>query len=219
MKKVGFCIIILIIGILGAILIPWHRLDTFKDKMLGTNNSYASLKIFSLGGDMKVYLDSEEKGIVKSQDPYLEVFPVDIGDHVVKLERVSSQEGFYDYFEKEILFEKGFDTVISWEIGPTEESSSGWILYAQSSNEKKGNALLNISSDIETCNVVLNNTQEMETPINNEAIGLDSQYNIKISKEGFQDLEFQILPEDQEARNRLDGYILYVEVNLYKIPI
>lgn len=219
MKKIGLCIIISIIAVLGAIFIPWDKLNTFKDRLLGMNNNYASLKIFSLGGDMKVYLDNEEKGIIKSQDPYFEVFPVDIGSHSVKLVRVSSQEGFYSPFEREIVFEKGFDTVISWEIGPTEESSSGWILYAQSSNEKKGSALLNISSDIESCNVVLNNSQEMKTPISNESIGLDSQYNIKVSKEGYQELEFQILPEDQEARNRLDGYILYVEVNLYKVPI
>jgi len=219
MKKVGFCIIISIIAVLGAILLPWHKLDSYKDKLLGSNNNYSSLKIYSLGGDMKIYLDNEEKGVIKNQDPYLEIFPIDIGSHSVKLERIASQEGFYPYFERNIDFEKGFDTVISWEIGPTDESSSGWILYAQSSNKKEGNAFLNISSKIDDCKVLLNNTEGIETPIIDKAIGLDSQYHIKVSKEGYQELEFQILPEDQEARNRLDGYVLYVEVNLYKLPI
>ena len=219
MKKVGLCIVVLIIAIIGAILIPWQKLNIFKDKLIGVDNNYASLKVYSLGGDMKVFLDDEDKGVIKSQDPFLEIFPIESGKHNVRLKRVTSDESFYPDFEREVDFAKGFDTVIGCEIGPTKESSSNWLIYAQQTNNNNGAALVNITSDIENCNVIFNDSDTQTIPVQSKSIGLDQQYNIKVSKEGYQDLEFQILPEEQEARDRLDGYILYIEVNLYKIPI
>lgn len=219
MKKPGLCFIVCLVAIFVAIFVPWEKLDDLKDKMLGVGESFASLKVYSLGGDMEVYLNDESKGVVRSEDPYLEVFPVRVGEHKVRLVREATIEGFYPDFERVIKFEKGFDTVISWEVGPTEQSSSGWILYAQKMSGSKGVTLLNISCNPEDCNINKDGEESQEAPISNMELMLDDQHTFKASREGYQDLEFQVLPEDKEARSKLDGYVLYLEVNLYKIPI
>lgn len=219
MKKPGLCFIVCLIAVLVAIFIPWERLDDLRGKLLGIGESFASLKVYSLGGDMEVYLNDESKGIVRSEDPYLEIFPVGVGERKVRLVREATIEGFYPDFERVINFEKGFDTVISWEIGPTEQSSSGWILYARKMSGSEGAALLNISCNPEDCSVKKDGEESQEAPIHDMELVLDDQHTFKASREGYQDLEFQVLPEDKEARLRLDGYVLYLEVNLYKIPI
>jgi hypothetical protein len=219
-KKLGLYFVIIFLAVIAAIFLPWDRLSSLKDKLLGVGESYSLLKVYSLGGDMHVYVDDEDKGVVQEQDSYLEVFPITSGEHEVKLVREASTDGFYKEFVRRINFEKGFDTVIGWEIGPTEESSSGWILYAQESSVLKGGVTrINLNCKPSDCNVDINDEDSLTAPISQMEISLDKQYTFKASKEGFQDLEFQALPEDQEARAKLEGYELFFDVNLYRIPI
>ncbi|MBN2016164.1 hypothetical protein JW766_05005 [Candidatus Dojkabacteria bacterium] len=219
MKKVGLCLILCIIAIVAAIFVPWENVGNIKDRLLGTSRSVASLKVYSLGGNMKVILDGEEKGTVRSEDPYLEIFPVEVGNHTVELERESEAGGFYVDFKREIRFEKGFDTVISWEIGPTEDSSSGWILYAQKTTGEDGKILVNLTCDPGNCEVQIDDQEKRQAPLSDQELSIDSQHTIKASRYGYQDLEFQVLPEEDSARAQLAGYVLFLEVNLYKIPV
>ena len=209
----------IILAVFAAIFIPWENLYVIRDNILGIGESYASLKIYSLGGDMEVYLDDESKGIVRAQDSFLEVFPIEVGEHSVKLIREESEGEFYPGFKRVILFEKGFETVISWEIGPTYDSSSGWILYAKKMVGDEDYAYLNIRCEPEDCSLQENDGDNMEAPISDLELSLDSRHSYRVSGYGYQDLEFQILPEEEEARLKLGGYDLFLEVNLYKIPI
>lgn len=219
-KKLGLCFILVFLAVFAAIFVPWDRLSVIKDRILGVGESYSSLKVYSLGGDMKVFIDGEERGIAKEKESYLEVFPVSIGEYEVKLVREASVEGFYSDFTRRINFEKGFDTVISWEIGPTEESSSGWVLYARGTSiPQEGATLINLNCHPESCNLKINGESDLQAPIYHKELTLDQQYTIQASMDGYQDLEFQILSEESEARSKLEGYELFFEVNLYKIPI
>jgi hypothetical protein len=219
MKKLGICIIFLIIAVIIAILFPWGNLDDIKDRLFGVKNNYASLKVYSLAGNMKLYIDEEEKGLVKRDEQFLEIFPISLGEHNIKLIREASNDEFYLNFEKIIKFEKGFDTVLSWEIGPTEDSSSGWILYAQNNNTDANNALLNLECRPDDCKVDIDSKEEYLGSIKDMTLGLETQHYFKVSKDGYQDLEFHILPEDENSRKSLKGYTLYIEVYLYKIPL
>ena len=218
-KRVGLCFILVFIAVIAAIFFPLDIISILKDRLLGVGNNYSSLKIYSLGGDIKVYIDGEEKGIAKEKGSYLEVLPIDVGEHEVKLVREATEEGFYPDFERIINCEKGFDTVISWEIGPTEEASSGWILYAQNASYKNGHTLINLTCKPRDCKINIDEKGEHTAPITKLNLSLNEQHTFKASKEGYQDLEVQVLPEDEEARASLEGYELFFEVNLYRIPI
>jgi hypothetical protein len=219
MKKLVIILLSLIIAILLAIFFPWDIFDGLKDKLFDSSGEVASLKVYSLGGDIKVFIDSEEKGIVKTEDAYLEIFPIETGIHEVKLSRVSKDESFYEPLQRSISFVKGFETIISWELGPTEESSSGWILYAQESENKLGYAKLDITCSNDPCDVLIDDERKLLTPIVSEELKLDKQHIFKVSKDGYQDLDFEVLSEESEDRQQLDGYELFLNVNLYEIPL
>lgn len=218
-KKVGLCLIIAVLAVVAAIFAPWEGFTTLKNKLLGIGESYASLKVYSLGGDMKIFVDDEEKGTVREEDSYFEVFPIIAGEHEVKLVREATLEGFYPDFSRVIDFEKGFDTVISWEIGPSSDSSSGWILYAQQTSKKAGMTSLNLTCVPESCNILINGGTSEVAPISKMDLSLDRQYGFKASSDGYQDLEFQLFESDDESRAKLEGYELFLDVNLYKVPI
>ena len=218
MRKVLFVLVFILIIILIAVFLPWNNVSRFKDKILGERSNAASLKVYSLGGDMSLYIDGEKRGDVLSKSSYLEVFPIEEGDHLVQLVREGSEENFYVEFKEIIWFEKGFDTVVSWEVGPSEELSSGWILYAKKLNKNDTYAYLNINCESANCKCKLNDQEDVKI---DSKIQLDksNQYTIEASADGYQNLVVSIFPEDPEEREKLTGYDLFLEVNLFKIPI
>lgn len=218
-RKIGLCFIIVIIAILAAVLFPGEKFELLKNRLLGINNNYSSLRVYSLGGDMNVYIDGEHKGIVYANESYYEVFPISVGEHEVSLAREATHEKFYKQFQRTIRFEKGFDTVVSWEIGPTEAASSGWILYAKKSSELSEKATLNILCEPSDCLIEINGEEEQSAPISQMELSLDNQHEFTTTKIGYQDLVAQILPEDSEERSRFKGYELYLYVNLYQFPL
>ncbi len=218
-RKIGCCLIIIILGLVGAILAPWGGLSSIKDSLFGRSSDMSSLKVYSLGGNMKVFIDGKDRGTVSQEDTYLEVFPITIGDHEVKLVREESGQDFYPEFKREIYFENGFDTVISYEIGPTDDSSSGWLLYAKASDGGDEKAHLHMSSGAEDLTVEIDNTKVKDLPGETYELSLEKQHSVKVSSKGYQTLKFLILPEDEEGRNALKGYDLYLDVNLYKFVV
>lgn len=218
-RKFGLCIILLVLGILAAIFVPWDKLGDLKNRILNVEGSFSSLKVYSLAGEMKIYIDGEEEGLVNANESYTEIFPISPGEHEVMLERVGTTDLFYENFKKKIVFEKGFDVSISWEIGPTPESSSGWVLWAQDSGEELGHATMEIVCVPEDCGVHIDDEIIEDLPITQYQLSLEKQHNINVSKEGYQSLEFTVLPEDEDTRRKIDGYRLFVEVNLYQLPI
>ena len=219
MKKVGFCFIMLIIALVAAFFIPWERVELKFREIINKPQEYSSLKIYSLAGNLKVYIDGEEKGVAKRSESYFEVIPINTGEHEVSLIREAEESRFYTEFRKVINFEKGFDTVISWENGPTDDASSGWILYARKSKDISDVAYLNVQCFPVDCHIHVNDSETLAMPISEKELSLAQQYTLKAQKEGYQDLEFQILPEDNGAREKLAGFDLFLEVHLYKIPL
>ena len=218
-KKVFLTCGFIILLIIGAVFIPWDKLPEIKSLFIKENDEVSSLKIYSLGGDMKIFIDNEEKDVIYEKDSYKEIFPISIGKHTVKLERISSSPNFYPKFEREIEFINGFETVISWEIGPSEASSSGWILNAKKNDLEENQANLFLSISPSDAEIDLNGENIDKNDLGNTSLSLDKQYIISASKTGYVNLEFEFLPEDQQERLKLAGFDLYLDINLYKIPI
>jgi hypothetical protein len=168
---------------------------------------------------MNIYIDGEHKGMVYSNESYYEVFPISVGEHEVSLTREATHENFYKQFQRTIRFENGFDTVVSWEIGPTEAASSGWILYAKKTSELSEKATLSILCEPSDCLIEIDGEEEQNAPVSQMELSLDNQHEFTATKIGYQDLVAQILPEDSEGRNSLKGYELYFYINLYQFPI
>ncbi|MBU0976455.1 MAG: PEGA domain-containing protein [Patescibacteria group bacterium] len=219
MKKLGFCLFIIIIAVVLALLLPWENLSEWKDGITGKAVDYASLKVYSLGGDMKVYIDGEEKGTVSSESSYLEIFPIEVGKHEVKLVRDASNDSFYQNFLRTISFEKGFDTVISWELGPSEDATSGWVLYARKSGADESDVKISLESIPDNSNIQINDDVPIVSPIRSYPLTLDRQHKLVVAKSGYQSMELPVLPGDDEERLLLKGYELFLEVDLYKLPV
>lgn len=202
-----------------GILLPWDKLGDLRVSLLGVGEDLASLKVYSLGGDMDIFIDGEQKGTVLETESYLEIFPVNVGEHNVVLKRKASLDGFYEEFRRNILFEKGFDVVISWEIGPTDESSSGWLLYAQQVSTDSEEIPVNIRCTPEDCMLLVDEKTEDSILTEGLTLNVNSQHSVKATKEGYQDLDFLLFPEEDVARQRLKGYELFLEINLYQIPL
>jgi hypothetical protein len=218
-KRVGLCIAIVIIALVAAVFFPWEIFTSLKDAILGSQGGYSSLKVYSLAGNMTIFVDGEEMGKVTPEDSFYEVFPIEPGDHEVLLRREASADNFYKDFKRMLHFEKGFDVSISWECGPTDESSSGWVLWAKKGNEDNEYAVLNITCSEEDCLLSIDDSEQEKIPIVRKQLSLDSQHSFKVSKEGYQDLEFQVFSEDESIRKKVAGFDLYVDINLYNIPL
>lgn len=218
-KKLGFCLIASIIAVIAALFFPWHILSGFKNTLFGGGDQFSSLKVYSLGGDMKIYIDGDERGVVREEDTYVEIFPVTLGEHEVSLKRVATMDGFYQEFSREVSFVKGFDSSISWELGPTVDSSSGWILYANKRNGAGNEVTLNVLCKPTDCSLILDDTETKPIATTTFSVSLDSQHKIKVEREGYQPLEISFLPDDEQTRSKLKDYELFLEVNLYKIPL
>lgn len=215
LKKIVFILFLLIVILLLAVFAPWERLSGLDNLLhIKKAEKYSSLKVYSLGGDMNVSIDGEEKGISNFDKSYLEITPISPGDHQVVLKRISTSDSFYTDFEKNIYFEEGFDVVISWEIGPSEESSSGWILSAEKYQENsiENSSYLIFSSAPENIDVKIDGTDIADT------IDLSNRHLVVCSSPGYQNLEFEVLPEDEDSRLKLKDYKLELYVKLYKLP-
>ncbi len=205
--------------VVGAIFAPFEKIYELKNNLFYRAGKVSSLKVYSLGGEMEVFVDNEAKGTVSPDMPFLDVFPIDRGEHTVRLLRKSSNEGFYKEFEKRIWFEEGFDVIVSCEIGPSLDSSFGWMLYAKKANDGiEGVVRLHLKCNTRDC---IARIDEKESFGDGEEylMSLDSQHYVNVKASGYQGIEFQLLPNEEEARRLISGYDLYLEVNLYRLPI
>lgn len=219
MKKVGLCIVILLIAVILAIVLPWDKVGVLRKNILGEGDQFGSLKVYSLGGDLKVFIDGEERGTVLEEESYVEIVPIPAGEHEVMLQREESGDSFYPEFVRTIWFEQGVDAVISWEIGPSTQSSSGWMVYSKKSGRESDQVRVHVQCEPEDCDVLLDNSESVDMETREVNLDTNIQHTFKVSADGYQDLEFLLLPEDNDSRDLLKGSDLYLEINLYQIPI
>lgn len=220
MKKVIVIAIFLIIMFVLGIWSPWlnWRISLGSMLGLGTKTEASGMKVFSLIGEIDVYLDNEYKGSAVPEEG-LDVVDISPGSHEVKLVRKSDPEGSYYDFLRKINFENSVDVIISYELGPNQKFSEGHIFYAEKRVTNSNNAFINIISNPDNAKIYIDSNLIGESPVSNVEIDLTSQHEIRLEKEGYDQIEFTILPETQEERDSLKGYNLNLEINMFLIPI
>lgn len=223
MRRLTRIVILVAVAVLCALWSPWNSLGFGLNDLLGAGdvNRTANLQVSSLAGEMLVYLDDSVEPIATvnlENSPYT-IPGIEVGAHQIRLERVSEVENAYWVYNKIINFVPNLDVILAYELGPTEEFSGGHLIYAQERDVADDGLELSVATDVEEATVLINDAQIGEAPISGFEITLDAQQRISLVKPGYDSQEFLLLPETQEDRDRLAGFSLFVEVDLFLQPL
>lgn len=220
MSKFSKLIILLLVGFLCALWSPWNSWNLSLPVLLGMEPApeIGGLQVTSLAGDLEIFIDGFPMGSVASGES-VTITPVDPGERQIRIKRTSSVDNAYWEFNRLIKFESGIDVVVAYELGPTEEFSEGHVIYATKSPEKINGIKLNLDSTVDGAKVLLDGNEIGTTPLVSQVLSLDSQHTLKISKDGYEDQEFKLLPEAQEERDKVAGFNLNVIVGLFLQPL
>ncbi|MCA9379378.1 PEGA domain-containing protein [Candidatus Dojkabacteria bacterium] len=212
--------ILLLVGFLCALWSPWNSWNLSLPVLLGMEPApeIGGLQVTSLAGDVVIYIDGFEMGQVASGES-ITISPIDPGERQIRLKRVSDVDNAYWEFNRLVKFESGIDVVIAYELGPTEEFSEGHVIYATKSPAVINGIKLNLDATVEGATVLLDGNEIGSTPLVSEVLSLDSQHTLKITKSGYEEQEFKLLPEDQADRDKVAGFNLNVTVNLFLQPL
>lgn len=222
MKNFIYFLILILILFLCGLWSPWVHWDINWGALIGitTQEKISGLNVFSLEGEIEVFIDDK---LIGTADPEKPLFfdKVTPGRRYLKLVRKSSIDPSIKFwkYEKTLEFVSGTSVVASYNLGPTDRVSEGQIIYAA----KKKN-----SKDVSKVYLTILNAQDFSisvdsSPITNVegnkfeiAFDTTNQKTFKISKTGYENIEFILLPSDPDDRNKLRDYNLNVDVILMK---
>lgn len=221
MKKFGFILIIIILLIVLGSWSPWLNWNFSLARILGlgSKDTSSGLTVFSLVGETEVYIDNVYQGVSSPESGNIEVLDVEPGIHEIKLIRKSTPASSYYELKRSIKFEEGIDVIISYELGPTKDFSEGHIFYAEKNFNQNQTALLNIISSPDKAKLYIDDIFKGETPISSIEMDLTKKHKIRLEYVGYDTIEFEILPSEQEERDKLKGYTLNLEINMFLIPL
>ncbi len=214
----------LTVVILGLMLLavwsPWQNWNYHWSNLFGieSREQFSRLKLKSFSGDLELFLDGKSAGVVNDQESFLEVFPINPGEHTIKITRPDN-EGFYTEFEKTLNFEKEVDVVIGYDLGPNLLFSEGHVLTAKKSYTKGQNPTLDIISTIDDVDVKIDGVDVGKTPLRSIPMSIESTHVLNFGKKGFDPLEIEIFPTEQSERDKLKDIILTLEINLFAKPV
>jgi hypothetical protein len=224
MKKRNLAIIVILLLLLG-IWSPWDRWNFSVLQLLGLSpgEQMSSLQVVNLAGRVQIYIDgdTDESWVVDAEDEEPLFIPaIESCEHQVKVVRLSDNEAAsYAELNKLIYFAPSLAVTISYELGPSADFSGGHIIYARSALDTSGNAYLTVASKEEGLLMTLDGGDSFELPVSRQILNTSMQHNIKIEKEGYESQEFTILPADNSEREKLKGFELVVDVDLFLRPI
>lgn len=223
MRRFIIIFIFLIICFLLAIWSPWLYWNFDLRGLFGVNAPVlnSSLQVFSLAGEIEVFIDNQIVGSAKFNEGALIVDKITPGERLIKLSRKSElQNAFWEY-QKVVTFEEGTTVVLSYNLGPSKIFSEGHLIYAikkiDSSTQTKLFTTINVSDAIMKINNF--NPAEVKGNKTSDVISLENQLSIEINKIGFEPLTFTILPNQREEREKLAKFDIGMEVQLMVQPL
>lgn len=206
MKKIIIILLATITLILATIAIPWSSITSSAFSLFGLNiDKPAALSVASKEGELIVYVDDKEVGTT----PY-EKNNMKAGTYQIKLVRKSETEGFYTDFERSFELEAGTRVVINWEVGPSQEFSSGEILFFKERlDSTKKESTVSITTTPAEANIYFDGAKQEGTPVLIKNVS-EGRHKLRISKDEFIETEFEV--------NTVENYDLFVEIRLFPVP-
>ena len=222
MKRLLIFLILVLVCALLALWSPWLYLKVNITDLFGIKrpDEIASLQVYSLSGSIDVLVDGKSAGTAKVENSPFIVDRITPGEHLITLKRESDIKNAYWDFSKLITFEANTAVIASYNLGPEEEFSEGQIIYAIKKVDKSKTTQLNISVNTEKANVQIDNAQPLTLSAKTmtDTLSINSQHQVVISKKGYENLSFTILPESQEDRDKLKDFDLNIEAHLMLQP-
>lgn len=195
MTKVSriFGIIIFTICIIFSLVFK-NEITKYISTSLGyTSVATSTLEVISLGGDMKIYIDGVENGIVReSQDKY-EVPNLTPGVHRVQLSRIADIE--YPKLDLTLDFLASYATTVAYEIGPSEAVSQGWVVEPVENSGTDNFIEVTPNIDATAINIASRQTGKSLTGVDNKNvynIDYTSGYTVLVEKDGYLPLTFDL---------------------------
>ncbi len=221
LKKFVVVIIIVVLAVICAVAAPWQNwnITIFSFLGLAPPTQLARLQVTSLAGELEILVDGQTKGSVGPEGSPFIIEDIEPGQRLVKLVRVSETDGAYTAFERLLNFNQDIDTVIAYELGPTEEFSEGTVITAFRSFSNDQRTTLNIETSPGDVKASLNGQDIGLTNLEGIEIDISNIARIKLEKQGYETIELNLLPEDSAQREKLKGYEIQLEANLFLIPI
>lgn len=204
-----------------AIWSPWTNWDSTVRNVLGieTQVELARLQVSSLAGEVEIYVDDELRGSVGPEGSPFLIEDIEPGQRSVRLVRTSETSGSYIDFNSRLNFSPEIDTVIAYELGPTEQFSEGHIITAYDNFLEDTGARLSVRTEPAGASITLDGQPLGSAPVENYALSLDRPHEMRLTKEGYEELVITLLPQEQEARDQLEGFDIAVEARLFLIPL
>ncbi len=206
MNTVKTAIIILILLIAVSLVIYFIPFDKVLSNIPYFNKLYnnTSLTINSKNGKSSVNIGGKDYG----QTP-VTITDLNSGDYDVVLTRISESKDSYVPLNVSITLEKGAESIIDMEIGPSGINAGYILYYTKSLTSSENNGLITLLSEPDGSNIYLDDQILGKAPI--KATKLNAKnYQIKITKQGYEDLSFPVI-----VRN---GYNLNIQTTLYPLP-
>lgn len=213
MKKILITLFIVCL-LVAAVYSPWQYISINLESLFGikNNSNQSSLEITSLGGIINVYIDNNNLGKTSVNEQKLEIAPIVPGIHTVKLVRKDN----YYIFSKSINFVAGGKVSMGFEIGPTQNTTNGWIMIPTPKINENKNTYLIMNLDPPKSTILINN-QKIDTTI--FVVDVEKIYDIKIQKDDYLPITFQILGLSKEKLNQYRNFNIELDVKLFSLPI
>jgi len=215
-------ILILVLAIFGKDIIVYFLNSTGILKDTG-----AVIESISLGGDMKIFIDGVEKGVVRGSQSKFELDGISNGVHKVELSKISDLP--FPKFTTTLNFLDGFATTVAYEIGPSESVSQGWTIEPVEKDSVSDQSTIEIITNIESSSVKLfdEDTNGEIKPLGesvNPTYNLDfkSGYKVSIEKDGYLPVTFNIFGYDAGSEKILEKakkYNYIIKVYLFELPL
>lgn len=190
-----------------------------RDTLLGYifpvshTENYGALTVNAVTGDLVVSVDGREVGKAKSK---LETQVEGIGTKEVDITSGSIPNA--PIIHKTLPFSRDFVTLINYAVGPTVETSSGWIVTASYSNVPVVELIVNVPN----ASIVVTDNQSQAVSIEQGKFSFDKaqKYTIDVSADGYLPSKFTILGfEDADSQNLLNQKKITVFVDLFALPL
>lgn len=206
MPKLRTAIIIVVAILAFTVGIFFLPTDRILSNIPYLNQFYnnTTVTITSRKGKVEVFLKDKSYG-----ETPVTISDLENGNYTFKLVRKSDISDVYDERYIDIDLERNTEAIIDLEVGP-ENMTSGYILYYTNSPIKNDKGYISINSQPSDTSVYLDGDFTSRTPIN-ALLANPKSYTIKLTKSGYEDLEFPAIVRE--------GYNLNIRAFLFPIPI
>ncbi|HVX92758.1 MAG TPA: PEGA domain-containing protein [Candidatus Dojkabacteria bacterium] len=202
---------IIIIGILIVLAISATAFFLPSQQILNSipifrdlyNNT--TLTVNSNNGKAEVFIGDKKYG-----ETPVSISDLQPGQYTVTIKRISDKADLYSERNIEVDLQKNTEAIINIEVGP-DNTNYGYVLYYTQSPEKNSQkGYLTVNSSLADTTAFVDGAYLNALPINAQFLKPKS-YTLKVTKDGYQDLEVPIVVRG--------GYNLNVNAYLFPIPI